>query len=445
MAPRFNGVAPLSAPPPGQPWSASLLTQAVNILADYTDAADGHRMLSELFAELPSRDDYADYFLEIAHPIALDSIRAKAASGEYEGDLDNCAADVALMVANARKYNDESSQVYADARTLQELFSHVTSSGSGSTVTTTTGRKSKKVVKREMLDPDDLDLDDEFDDYVPKPAPAPRPSKTAPQNPDQKPLAVAWHNGASFRVADFCHLLPTAAVTPATTTTPPRGAPTPPALKDAPAILHIHELWTNVKDGSIGATGYLFVRPHNTVHYSSRSFMEGEVLKTNTVATIKITDVAEKCFVLRRDDFIRGRPKNLEDQKLYVCESRYDEKTKQLKMIKNWNSVLPHAARHQEVPLDLHSEPIVPVMIEPVIMPKPAPEEENAEEEYDFEDSPSEAESYSSEEASKPKRRGRPPKTSAQSKLKEEDARRKASGVRSLIIVFNHSLTNTQT
>ncbi|KAJ3019406.1 hypothetical protein HKX48_002105 [Thoreauomyces humboldtii] len=79
------------------------------------------RQLAGLFLQLPDREEYPDYYLEIKKPIALDMIQQRVENGLYVY-MKEFETDFALMIANALEYNSEESDVYDDALTLQELF-----------------------------------------------------------------------------------------------------------------------------------------------------------------------------------------------------------------------------------------------------------------------------------------------------------------------------------
>ncbi|KAK6643901.1 hypothetical protein RUM43_000166 [Polyplax serrata] len=78
------------------------------------------RQLSLVFAKLPSRMDYPDYYEVIKKPIDLDKIGSKLKQGHYE-NLDDLVTDLILMFDNACKFNEPDSQIYKDALQLQRV------------------------------------------------------------------------------------------------------------------------------------------------------------------------------------------------------------------------------------------------------------------------------------------------------------------------------------
>ncbi|KAM6981128.1 polybromo 1, like [Aplochiton taeniatus] len=79
------------------------------------------QLLSEAFMQLPSRREYPDYFQQIKQPIALQQIRDKMKSGEYES-MEQLEADLALMFENAKRYNMPTSGIYKRALRLQQIM-----------------------------------------------------------------------------------------------------------------------------------------------------------------------------------------------------------------------------------------------------------------------------------------------------------------------------------
>lgn len=72
---------------------------------------------AELFQELPDKSIYPDYYQEIENPIALSIIKDKISKGTIS-TLKEIEMDLKLMVANAKQYNAEGSEVITDAEFL---------------------------------------------------------------------------------------------------------------------------------------------------------------------------------------------------------------------------------------------------------------------------------------------------------------------------------------
>ncbi|XP_035825265.1 protein polybromo-1 isoform X1 [Aplysia californica] len=86
---------------------------------DYSDA--NGRLLRPIFMVLPSRKDYPDYYQVIMEPIDLTMIEGKIKSEKYPSEQ-ALLADFELMFNNARHYNEEGSQLYQDANTLDRVL-----------------------------------------------------------------------------------------------------------------------------------------------------------------------------------------------------------------------------------------------------------------------------------------------------------------------------------
>jgi len=79
------------------------------------------RKRCDMFKELPSKKEYPDYYQTIVIPIAISTIRKRAASNYYKS-LDHYLSDWRLMFNNARTYNQEGSWVYVDADEMQKVL-----------------------------------------------------------------------------------------------------------------------------------------------------------------------------------------------------------------------------------------------------------------------------------------------------------------------------------
>nr|CDS33407.1 polybromo 1 [Hymenolepis microstoma] len=80
---------------------------------------DGHRP-RDTFMVLPSREEYPDYYEVIPEPIDLTMIKERMEANNYPTHQ-AMVADLRLMFNNARRYNEEDSQVYRDADTLDRV------------------------------------------------------------------------------------------------------------------------------------------------------------------------------------------------------------------------------------------------------------------------------------------------------------------------------------
>ena len=78
---------------------------------------EGH-VHAEMFMELPSRQDYPDYYQFIQHPISFAEVDHKLDQKEYINPH-ALVTDLYRMLSNAQFYNEEHSQVWDDAQALR--------------------------------------------------------------------------------------------------------------------------------------------------------------------------------------------------------------------------------------------------------------------------------------------------------------------------------------
>ncbi|PAA51159.1 hypothetical protein BOX15_Mlig031323g1, partial [Macrostomum lignano] len=87
-----------------------LLLAAVTRLSD-----DSGRSVTEHFEVLPSPKDYPQYYEVIRDPVDLRMIANRVLRGGHYKSLEDVERDLALMVRNARTFNEPKSEVYLDA------------------------------------------------------------------------------------------------------------------------------------------------------------------------------------------------------------------------------------------------------------------------------------------------------------------------------------------
>ncbi|XP_037562917.1 protein polybromo-1-like isoform X3 [Dermacentor silvarum] len=121
---------PLKGRPPGSTESTlkKRLKVLVRTLLNYTDEVG--RPLISIFMEKPSRKDYPDYYEVITNPIDMKTIHENVKNNKYSSE-DAMVSDLKLMFSNCRMYNEEGSQIYRDADTLERaLFDKIRELGS---------------------------------------------------------------------------------------------------------------------------------------------------------------------------------------------------------------------------------------------------------------------------------------------------------------------------
>ncbi|GFY58398.1 protein polybromo-1 [Trichonephila inaurata madagascariensis] len=88
---------------------------------DYVD--DDGRPLISVFMEKPSKKDYPDYYEIISNPIDMKTIDSNIKADKYMNE-ESLLADFRLMFANCKHYNEEGSQIYQDAETLESVLNN---------------------------------------------------------------------------------------------------------------------------------------------------------------------------------------------------------------------------------------------------------------------------------------------------------------------------------
>lgn len=81
---------------------------------------DDDTLRSLLFEELPSPEDYPDYYELITSPVSLQEIEDRNSRNEYDS-LSDVKSDVIKMCKNAMKYNTKDSEVYEDATIFKDV------------------------------------------------------------------------------------------------------------------------------------------------------------------------------------------------------------------------------------------------------------------------------------------------------------------------------------
>lgn len=89
-------------------------------------------------------------------------------------------------------------------------------------------------------------------------------------------------------------------------------------------IFQIERMWID-ENGKQYVWGHHFLRPHETFHEPSRKFYVNEVLHVPIYEAIPIWAVAGRCWVLDPTTFCKGRPIDVAEEHIYICEYRVDK------------------------------------------------------------------------------------------------------------------------
>jgi protein polybromo-1 len=108
-------------------------------------------------------------------------------------------------------------------------------------------------------------------------------------------------------------------------------------------------------------TGLQFFRPDETYHTPTQKFLRQEVFLTQTIEHIPMNKIQGLCYVLHVKDYFKYQPilddeTQFSEEDIYVCESRYNIKTKMFKKIKWWN--VPENKRVKLIQRDIPLENI---------------------------------------------------------------------------------------
>ncbi|RMX46781.1 hypothetical protein pdam_00021032 [Pocillopora damicornis] len=116
-----------------------------------------------------------------------------------------------------------------------------------------------------------------------------------------------------------------------------------------PHIVSVEKLYKD-SYGEQWLYGSWFYRPEETFHAATRKFLEKEVFKSDYSECSNLKQVLGKCYVMFVKDFFKQKPENFKDEDVFVCESRYNVKTKSFKKIKVWSlppSKVSHVTREE--------------------------------------------------------------------------------------------------
>ncbi|PVI03277.1 hypothetical protein DM02DRAFT_521237 [Periconia macrospinosa] len=253
---------------------------------------DSNKLMVSAFERVPDKSVMPEYHAEIKNPMAMDVLKRKLKRKKYNS-VDHFMVDVELMFENAKKYNEEDSQIYKDAIHLQE--------------------EARRVAK--------LEKEKDDSEFVMEEGRIPMPNGIL-------------HNGELWKVGDWVHIQNANDLT-------------------KPIVAQIYRTWQDV-DGGKWVNACWYYRPEQTVHRFDRHFLENEVVKTGQYRDHPIDEVVDRCFVMFVTRYNKGRPRDFPpDKEIYVCEARYNEENHKLNKIKTWASCLPDEVRDKDYVMDL--------------------------------------------------------------------------------------------
>ncbi|XP_032893185.1 protein polybromo-1 isoform X1 [Amblyraja radiata] len=128
-----------------------------------------------------------------------------------------------------------------------------------------------------------------------------------------------------------------------------------------PRVGRIEKMW--VRGGAAYFFGPIFIHPEETEHEPTKMFYKKEVFLSNVEETCTMTCVIGKCSVLSFKDYLSCRPTEVNENEVYICESRYNETDKQMKRFKGLKrfslsaKVLDDEVYYFRKPIVPHKEP----------------------------------------------------------------------------------------
>ena len=208
--------------------------------------------------------------------------------------VDHFMKDIDTMFNNAKKYNEDESNIYKEAVFLQ--------------------REAHKLADQEKKKADS--------EYVMEEGRLPLPNGIL-------------HNGELWKVGDWVLIQNGNDIT-------------------KPIVAQIYRTWQDT-DGQKWVNACWYYRPEQTVHQHEKHFYPNEVVKTGQYRDHQIEEVIDRCFVMFFTRYSKGRPRGVPvDKDIYVCDSRYNEEKHKLNKIKTWASCLPDEVRDKDYEMDLY-------------------------------------------------------------------------------------------
>ncbi|KAK8745940.1 hypothetical protein OTU49_017190 [Cherax quadricarinatus] len=264
------------------------------------------RYTAESFFELP---DYEEVDGKKTRVLSFDIMKRRLDKNMYTR-LDHFQEDLFSIFERARRCSKMDSRTFLDSITLQTEYMRIRDDlcNHGATLQSQALTFTEVELNNQleqMRNQRGLEQEGEDDD-----------SKPPPQPTDGTNNSSLSHNEVQYFVGDFVYLSP-----------PEKNCDYP--------ILHIERLWTN-SEGRQMVYGCNYYRPAETFHQPNRKFFEQEVFKTDQHHAYPLTEVIGKCYVLPLVDYIKMKPEGVDENDIFVCESRYNSRNRFFKKIKSF-------------------------------------------------------------------------------------------------------------
>ncbi|XP_063070852.1 polybromo 1, like isoform X3 [Engraulis encrasicolus] len=277
---------------------------------------DEGRCYSDSLAEVPA----ADPSRPEEPPLSLEMVRANVERGRYRR-LDVLQEHVFEVLEKARRINRTDSEIFEDSVELQQFFVKMRDelckngeilmspalSYSAKHLHNDVEQEKREKLPREMEE-DRLKKEEEGEKEEEKVAVLAGPRSSYSQD-------CSFAN-STYSVGDYVYVQPAEA-------------------NLQPHIVCIDKLWQD-EAGEKWLYGCWFYRPGETFHLATRKFLEKEVFKSDYCNRVPVSKILGKCMVVPVKDYFKLQPEGFRPEDVFVCESRYNTKTKSFKKIKMW-------------------------------------------------------------------------------------------------------------
>lgn len=331
----------------------------------YNHQDEDGRCFSDSLAELPEYDDKEDGTK--TRGISLDLLKRRLDKASYKR-LDTFQDDVFRCLERARRLSRTDSQIFEDSVEMQTFFIKTRDRLCKDNLTSPALKYTLNNLNIDIASMQQTKLSQEEQDV---------------ENEDDRAAAQGesmTFDQTTYTPGDFVYY-------------------TMPENK-IPGIAYIERLYSDADTGVKMLAGKLFFRPHETYHVTTRKFLENEIFVSGQHQNIPLDKVLNKCYVMFIKDYIKFKPEGFVEKDVFICESRYNLKSRSFKKIKTWpfvreNDVIKFVQRDSSVELkrvmsvfkervEKHKGELAELQLQEVLVEKekpniPCPQAENPE------------------------------------------------------------------
>ncbi|EDQ85398.1 uncharacterized protein MONBRDRAFT_34273 [Monosiga brevicollis MX1] len=304
---------------PGLKTISPLSSLALALLSAMRAMRQGKRALCEEFISLPDPDEFPDYYVAISKPITLATIHENIFKETYH-NLEEFVDEVKEMFYNARFYNEPSSSVnlsapiHQDSIALQQHFV----------------RKLHQLCAQQNVESSALrytkeQFQLELAAQQQKIKAAVTAIKVAEIDPARRNELASYQKPADSN-GPACTVPVGSYVLLANDSNPKK-----------PKVAQVESIFDVPKMGTYLEVSY-FWRPEETYHVPTKTFYANEVMAVKETYVHAASDILRPCAVMFIRDYLRFEPADIPEKDVFVCESRYNAKTRQIKPVKQWQA-----------------------------------------------------------------------------------------------------------